>query len=168
MTALRVLVCDDSLTYAAALRRMLEYDLDITVPAVCTTAEEAIAAVPRIEPDLVTMDVELPGMGGIEAVGEIMSSRPLPILVLSGYVGPGTEKAAAALAAGALDVLAKDDLDLLDPAGAAGAAPGGVAAAAAAAAASAAACSSASRLACSSASRRARASASSRAFSSAS
>ena len=122
MTALRVLVCDDSLTYAAALRRMLEYDLDITVPAVCTTAEEAIAAVPRIEPDLVTMDVELPGMGGIEAVGEIMSSRPLPILVLSGYVGPGTEKAAAALAAGALDVLAKDDLDLLDPAGAAGAA----------------------------------------------
>ena len=68
------------------------------------------------------MDVALPGMDGIEAVEEIMSSRPLPILVLSGQVGPGTAGAAAALAAGALDVLAKDDLDLLDPAGPAGAA----------------------------------------------
>ena len=42
------------------------------------------------------MDIALPGMGGIEAVGEIMSSRPLPILVLSGQVGPGTNLAAAA------------------------------------------------------------------------
>ena len=122
MTTLRVLICEDSSTYATALRRMLEHDGDITVVAVCSTAEEAISALPRTAPDLVTMDVALPGMGGIDAVGKIMGSRPLPILVLSGQVGPDPGLPAAALAAGALDVLAKDDLDLLDPAGPSGAA----------------------------------------------
>ena len=120
MTPLRVLICEDSGVYATSLRRLLECDADIQVRAVFATAEEAIAALPGIGPDLVTMDIELPGMGGLEAVREIMSSRPLPILVLSGHVGPGTEQAAAALAAGALDVIAKDDLDPLNPAGVAG------------------------------------------------
>src|SRR4030088_1083138 len=103
---------------------MLEHDGDIDVLAVCGTAEEAIAALSRVAPELVTMDIELPGMNGLEAVGEIMSSRPLPILVLSSYVGPASDKASAALAAGALDVLAKDDLDVRDPASGQGAQPG--------------------------------------------
>jgi two-component system chemotaxis response regulator CheB len=119
---LRVLMCEDSRVYAAALRRMLEYDGDITVAAVCATAQEAIAALPRIRPDLITMDLELPGMDGLKAVEEIMSIRPLPILVLSAHIGARSDKAAAALAAGALDALAKDDLDLRDPAAVAGAA----------------------------------------------
>jgi len=102
---------------------MLEYDGDIAVVAVCTCAEEAIAALRGVGPDLVTMDIELPGMDGLQAVEEIMNSRPVPIVVLSAHVvGPGRDKAAAALAAGALDAVAKDDLDLRDPAGATGAA----------------------------------------------
>ena len=80
--ALRVLMCDDSRVYAAALKQALEYDGDIEVAAVCDNAEAAIAALPEVQPDLVTMDVELRGMNGLDAVGEIMSSRPLPILVL--------------------------------------------------------------------------------------
>jgi two-component system, chemotaxis family, protein-glutamate methylesterase/glutaminase len=116
---LSVLLCEDSRTYADALRRMLEHDRDISVHAVCATAQEAIDALPRMEPDLVIMDAELPGMHGLEAVEEIMSSRPLPVLVLSGHAA-GSEKAASALAAGALDALAKDDLDLSNPAGAVG------------------------------------------------
>jgi two-component system chemotaxis response regulator CheB len=119
---LRVLICEDSRTYAVALRRMLEYDGHATVSGLCATAEQALAAIPRLRPDLVTMDIELPGMDGLTAVEEIMSSCPLPILVLSSHVGQGNGKAAAALAAGALEALAKDDLDLQDPAGAAGAA----------------------------------------------
>jgi two-component system, chemotaxis family, protein-glutamate methylesterase/glutaminase len=122
MTVLRVVICEDSRTYAAGLRRMLEYDGDIVVQAVFATAEEAVAALPRLKPDLLTMDLELPGMNGLEAVGKIMASGPLPILVMSAHVGPGSNNAAAALAAGALDALAKDDLDLRDPAGALGAA----------------------------------------------
>jgi len=122
VTGLRVLICEDSQVYATALRRTLEYDGDITVVAVCVTAEEAIAALPLIKPDLVTMDVGLPGRDGLEAVELIMGSRPVPILVLSAHVGPRSDKTAAALAAGALDAIAKNDLDLRDPAGVAGAA----------------------------------------------
>ncbi len=127
MTALRVLVCEGSRLYAGGLRRMLEYDGDIAVQAVCASAGEAVAALPRIHPDLVTMGLEPPGMDGLEAVGQIMATRPLPILVLSATLSPRTESAAAALAAaalaaGALGALEKDDLDLRDPAGAAGAA----------------------------------------------
>jgi two-component system chemotaxis response regulator CheB len=118
----RVLICDDSRVYAAALRHMLEYGGDISVAASVSSAEEAIAALPRVQPDLVTMDIELPGMDGLAAVEEIMSSSPRPILVLSAYVGQGSGRAAAALAAGALDALAKPDVDLRDPGGPAGAA----------------------------------------------
>lgn len=118
----QVLVCEDSRTYAAALTRMLQYDGDITVVAVCVSAREAMAVLPRLRPDLLTMDLELPGMAGLRAVEEIMSSGPLPILVLSAHVGTASVTAAAALSAGALDAIAKYDLDLRDPAGAAGAA----------------------------------------------
>jgi two-component system, chemotaxis family, protein-glutamate methylesterase/glutaminase len=120
--ATKALVCEDSPTYAAALRRVLEHDHDITVAATCDTAEDAIAALPRIAPDLVTMDLELPGMDGLRAVEEIMSAHPLPILMLLSTGGDRRDQAAAALAAGALDAIAKADLDLSDPAGAAGAA----------------------------------------------
>jgi two-component system chemotaxis response regulator CheB len=117
-----VLICEDSGIYAAALRRTLEYDGDINVISVCASAEEALAAIRRLRPDLITMDIELPGMDGLTAVEIIMGTRPMPIIVLSSHVGPASHKAAAALAAGALDAVAKDDLDLSRPASMAGAA----------------------------------------------
>ena len=122
MAAASVLICEDSGTYAAALRRTLEYDGDISVICVCGTAEEALAAIRSLRPDLITMDIELPGMDGLAAVELIMGTRPMPIIVLSSHVGPGSQKAVAALAAGALDAVAKDDLDLAQPSSMAGAA----------------------------------------------
>lgn len=121
-TAQRILVCEDSAVYATALIRLLEYDGDIKVSAVCTTASEAMAALPRVRPDLVTMDLELPDMNGLKAVEEIMSSQPLPILVLSGLIGMEGGTSESALAFGALDAIAKDDLGIRDPAGPQGAA----------------------------------------------
>jgi two-component system, chemotaxis family, protein-glutamate methylesterase/glutaminase len=114
----RVLICEDSRTYAAALRRVIEYGGTLEVIAVSGSAEEAIAAAERLSPDLITMDIELPGMSGLKAVERIMSAAPAPILVLSGSVGPDSQASAAALAAGALDAVPKGSLDLLDPAGA--------------------------------------------------
>ena len=116
-TCPRVLICEDSQTYAAALQRLIEHDGEFEVVAVSRTAEDAIASVGRLLPDLVTMDIELPGMTGLEAVERIMGVAPVPILVLSGHVGPESRSAAAALAAGALDALAKGSFDLLDPGG---------------------------------------------------
>jgi two-component system chemotaxis response regulator CheB len=113
----RVLVCDDSSTYAAGLRRLLERDRLIEVVGICETAERAIAQLAALKPDLVTMDLELPGMSGLEAVEQIMSSAPVPILVLSGRVEHRSETALAALAAGALDAMSKSAFDLRDPDG---------------------------------------------------
>jgi two-component system chemotaxis response regulator CheB len=117
--ARRVLICDDSVTYAAGLSRLLARDPEIEVVGVCASAEEMIARLVRVEPkpDLVTMDLELPGMSGGDAIEQIMSIRPVPILVLAGGVERGSERALASLAAGALEVHSKDALDLRDPDG---------------------------------------------------
>jgi two-component system chemotaxis response regulator CheB len=112
----RVLICEDSKTFAAALTRTLEQGGEIDVVGVRPTAESAIADLSRLEPDLITMDLELPGISGLTAIEQIMSVRPTPILVISSHVLENGETAAAALAAGALEVIAKDNLSLRDPA----------------------------------------------------
>jgi two-component system, chemotaxis family, protein-glutamate methylesterase/glutaminase len=117
--ARRVLICEDSQTYAAALARLLARDPEIDVVGVCFSAEETIARLAQLDPKphLVTMDLKLPGMSGGEAIEEIMSMHPLPILVLAGGVLRGSPKELASLGAGALQVLCKDTLDLRDPNG---------------------------------------------------
>lgn len=111
----RIVVCDDSRTYAAALKRFLERDPDLEVIGVYSTAEELMGHLPRDRPDLVTMDLELPGIDGVEATERIMrSARPLPVVVLSAHVSPGSVKAAAALAGGAVDAILKSDLRLTE------------------------------------------------------
>lgn len=116
-----MLICEDSQTYAAGLSRLLARDPAIDVIGVCATAEEAVAWLCgglQVKPHLVTMDLELPGMSGADAIEEIMSVAPVPILVLAGGVDRGSTMALATLAAGALDVLSKDTLNLSDPNGA--------------------------------------------------
>jgi two-component system, chemotaxis family, protein-glutamate methylesterase/glutaminase len=118
----RVLICEDSPLFAAALRRVLEHEGDIVVVGVCATAEQAIAEIHRLKPDLVTMDIELPGMKGLQAVERIMSLFPTPTLVLSSHVGRRSTDTAAALAVGALDAMSKEDVALRAPEGPDGAA----------------------------------------------
>jgi two-component system chemotaxis response regulator CheB len=69
--------------------------------------QEAIEMVHEHEPDVVTMDVEMPGMDGIEAVSRIMASKPTPILMLSAHTEAGAEATLDALGRGAVDFLAK-------------------------------------------------------------
>jgi two-component system chemotaxis response regulator CheB len=118
----RVLICEDSPLFALALRRVLEHDGDIAVVAVCSTAEQAITEISRLKPDLVTMDIELPGMKGLQAVERIMSLFPTPTLVLSSHVGRSSTDTAAALAVGAIDAMSKEDVALRAPDSDAGAA----------------------------------------------
>jgi two-component system chemotaxis response regulator CheB len=108
----RVVVCEDSRAYATALSRFLGQDDQIEVVGVAPSGEQAIAAVERLKPDLLTLDMQLPGMDGLEVVKRLMEDNPLPILILSGTVAKGSERAAEALAAGALEVLPKDRLRL--------------------------------------------------------
>jgi two-component system chemotaxis response regulator CheB len=108
----RVLICEDSNAYATALSRFLQSDRGIEVVGVATSGERAIADVERLRPDLLTLDMQLPGIDGLEVVRALMGANPLPIMILSAHVPKGSERAAEALAAGALDVVSKDSLRL--------------------------------------------------------
>jgi len=111
----RVVICDDSRAYAAALKRFLEHDPEIEVPASFQSAEQMLPNLKRLDPDLITMDLAMPGMGGVRAIEEIMADDPRPILVLSAHAGKGSERAAEALAAGALEAMPKTGLRLDEP-----------------------------------------------------
>jgi two-component system, chemotaxis family, protein-glutamate methylesterase/glutaminase len=113
----RILVCEDSETYARGLTRFLQTDGELEVVAVCASGEQALEAVPRLTPDLVTMDLELSGMDGVRAVEEIMRSHAVPILVLSAHGNTGSPRVAEALEAGAVEAVSKAGLRLDDPDG---------------------------------------------------
>lgn len=108
----RVLICEDSRAYATALSRFLESDEEIEVVGIAASGEQAISDVERLRPDLLTLDMQLPGIDGLGVVRVLMDANPLPIVVLSAHVAKGSERAAEALAAGALDVVSKDSLRL--------------------------------------------------------
>jgi two-component system chemotaxis response regulator CheB len=104
----RVLVADDSPTVAARLRLVLSADPEIEVVGVAANGHEAVTRVLELRPDLVTMDVDMPGIDGLEAVREIMSLHATPILIVtSPDVATRRNVAFEAVKAGALDMFVK-------------------------------------------------------------
>jgi len=100
-----VLVVDDSQFMRTVLSTVLgEHGYDVVT---ASDGETAIDAVAEHEPDVITMDVEMPGMGGIEAVEEIMADHPTPIVMLSAYTKEGADSTLDALSRGAIDFLPK-------------------------------------------------------------
>jgi two-component system chemotaxis response regulator CheB len=105
---IRLVLVEDSATQRAALVRVLEAEGDIAVVAEAGDADAAVDEVARLRPQVVTMDLDLPGGGGQGAITRIMAETPTPILVLSGVIDTaGAPPAVAALAAGAVDALPK-------------------------------------------------------------
>ncbi|MGA8428552.1 MAG: chemotaxis-specific protein-glutamate methyltransferase CheB [Candidatus Sulfotelmatobacter sp.] len=105
---IRVLVVEDSATVREFLLQILESDPAIEVVGTAATGEEAVAAVERIRPDIITMDVHMPRMNGFDATRRIMETRPTPIVMVSGAAdATDTAKAFHAIECGALAVLAK-------------------------------------------------------------
>lgn len=112
---IRVLIVDDSDVARNVLRTLLEDQLDIEVVAEACNGSEAIALVQQLRPDLVTMDLNMPGVNGLEAIEHIMHDKAVPILVVSNE--SDAELAYEALRCGALDVMAKPTYDAEDAAG---------------------------------------------------
>jgi two-component system chemotaxis response regulator CheB len=110
----RIVICEDSRTYSAALTRFLEHDPEFKVVAIYPSCEELMRGLPTAPADLVTMDIDLPGLDGLDGTKWIMGHRPLPIVILSAHAGPGSAPVAAALAAGALDAIDKSSIRIHD------------------------------------------------------
>jgi two-component system chemotaxis response regulator CheB len=107
----RLLVVDDSPSIRAVIRAMVEGDAGIRIVGEAGTGGEAVEMARTLRPGVVLMDVQMPGMNGIEATGRIMASQAVPIIAFSAFTWGGEAKASIEmLAAGALDVMAKPDL----------------------------------------------------------
>jgi two-component system, chemotaxis family, protein-glutamate methylesterase/glutaminase len=111
----RIAICEDSRAYAAALSGFLEQDPEIEVVATFATGEDVLAGLDGLEADLITMDLELPGISGRETIEAIMAQHPLPILVVSAHAGKQSQRTAEALAAGALEAIHKDSVRVGEP-----------------------------------------------------
>ena len=106
---IRVLVVDDSATARALLVSILTAESDISVVGEATSGRDAVDMATRLTPDLITMDVHMPLMNGLEATKQIMMQSPRPIIIASSAVGGDVELSLEAMRAGALMVMAKPE-----------------------------------------------------------
>jgi two-component system chemotaxis response regulator CheB len=104
---LRVLVVDDSAFFRRRIQDILNRSGELELAGTATNGQEALQMVQRLQPDVVTMDVEMPVMDGITAVRRIMALRPTPILMFSSLTHEGARATLDALDAGAVDFLPK-------------------------------------------------------------
>jgi two-component system chemotaxis response regulator CheB len=104
----RVLVVDDSPTVRAVFTRLIGEEDDLALAAAEDSAERALVAMARCEPDVILLDLDMPGMGGLDAIPRMIEiSAPARILVVSSLTVRGAEHTLAALSLGAADTLAK-------------------------------------------------------------
>ncbi len=104
---IRVLIVDDSALVRQALTRILSRDPDIEVVGTAADPYVARDKMVQLNPDVLTLDVEMPRMDGITFLKRLMVHRPTPVVILSGITASGTRTAIEALAAGAVEVLEK-------------------------------------------------------------
>lgn len=105
---IRVLVVDDSGMVRDMIRAILDSEEGIEVVGEACDGAEAVARVSELRPDIVTMDIEMPVMDGLESIERIMAEHPVPILAVTALTGVRT--AFAAVSKGALDVIEKPDI----------------------------------------------------------
>ncbi len=109
---IRVLVVDDSKLFRRFVSDALSVDRDIEIVSTASDGLEAVRLAKSLKPDVITMDVEMPRMDGIQAVRKIMQEAPVPILMFSSLTHEGAKATMEALEAGAADFLPKKYGDL--------------------------------------------------------
>lgn len=105
--AYKVLVVDDSSFFRRRVTDILNKDPKLNVIDVAVNGQEAVDKTLLLKPDVITMDIEMPVLNGIEAVKKIMAQSPTPILMFSSLTHQGAKATLEALDAGALDFLPK-------------------------------------------------------------
>lgn len=106
--SVRVMVIDDSLTVRTVFSRMIDREADLAVVAQAGTAEQALMVLRSAKVDVVLLDLEMPGMGGLEALPQILKAGgKVQVLVVSSLTADGAEATMAALQMGAADTMLK-------------------------------------------------------------
>ena len=111
MNRIRVLVVDDSPTMRQLVTHALEADPAIEVVGAAQSALEARELIKQLNPDVMTLDVEMPEMDGLSFLERVMRLRPMPVVMVSTLTAQGTETAISALAIGAVDCVVKPSAD---------------------------------------------------------
>lgn len=104
---IRVLIADDSAFMRKVLSDMFASQPDFEVAGTARNGQETVERVMELSPDLVTLDVNMPVMDGLEALDIIMKEHPIPVVMLSSLTQKGTEQTVKALALGAVDFISK-------------------------------------------------------------
>ena len=105
---IRLMIVDDSTVARAVLSRMVEADPTFEITAVAGTAEDAIEALAECRVDIVVLDLEMPGAGGLKSIPRIISAAGgAKVMIVSSLAEDGAEQTVAALALGAADTLPK-------------------------------------------------------------
>lgn len=107
MTKVKVLVVDDSAFMRKAISGMLEKDPLIEVVGTARNGEEALELIEKYDPDVVTMDIEMPVMDGLTALRHIMMKSPRPVIMVSSLTQEGADATFKALELGAVDYIPK-------------------------------------------------------------
>jgi two-component system, chemotaxis family, protein-glutamate methylesterase/glutaminase len=111
----RVFVVDDSAFIRKALARVLQAEPSLRLVGEAASGAEALAKIPEADPDLVTLDVEMPGMDGQQVLRALLRWKPtLKVVMLSAYTREGAEATIEALAAGAVDFIDKTSFNVMD------------------------------------------------------
>lgn len=107
MSHVRVLVVDDSVTMRALFSGVLEKAEGIEVVGLAGNADEAREQMIALKPDVMTLDVEMPGMSGLDFLEEVMRERPMPVVMLSTLTQKGAATSLRALELGAVECFPK-------------------------------------------------------------
>jgi two-component system, chemotaxis family, protein-glutamate methylesterase/glutaminase len=112
----RVLIVDDSAFMRKVLRTIISADPQLEVCGEARDGRDAVTQIEALKPDVISMDINMPHMDGLQATEVIMSSNPYPILIVSSETREGAEVTLKALQLGAIDFVSKPtsgvDLDL--------------------------------------------------------
>lgn len=115
---IRVLIVDDSAFMRMVLSRMIASDADLRVVATAASGIEALPKIVTLDPDVITLDLEMPGLNGLETLRRIMAEFPRPVIMVSAVTLKDAACTFEALAAGAFDYVPKQlssmSLDILD------------------------------------------------------
>lgn len=104
---IKVFIVDDSMFMRFKLRKIIETDERFEIAGEAGDGIEALEAIPKIKPDVITMDIEMPVMGGLETLAKVIEDMPTPVVMISVLTTPGAEATLESLRIGAVDFIPK-------------------------------------------------------------